>query len=42
MKDIYGDIAKSDKFREAFARALSMLWKDGTKVTLERYISGAL
>ncbi len=42
MKDIYGDVAKSDKFREAFARALSMLWKDGTKVTLERYISGLL
>ncbi len=40
MKDIYGDIAKSDKFREAFAKALLMLWKDGTKTTLERYIAG--
>lgn len=40
MQDIYGDIAKSDKFREVFAKALLMLWKDGTKTTLERYIAG--
>jgi mannitol 2-dehydrogenase len=42
MQDIYGDIAKSEKFREAFAKALLMLWKDGTKTTLERYIAGNL
>jgi mannitol 2-dehydrogenase len=40
MSDIYGDIAKSAVFREAFAKALNALWKDGTKATLERYIAG--
>ncbi len=42
MTDIYGDIAKSETFREAFAKALVMLWQDGTKVTLERYIANQL
>jgi mannitol 2-dehydrogenase len=42
MTDIYGDVAKSATFREAFAKALAMLWQDGTKVTLERYIASQL
>ena len=42
MHDIYGDIAKSAVFREAFAKALNALWKDGTKATLERYLANQL
>ena len=42
MTDIYGDVANSAVFREAFAKALVMLWQDGTKVTLERYIANQL
>ncbi len=42
MEDIYGDVAKSAIFREAFANALNALWKDGTKATLERYLANQL
>ena len=42
MEDIYGDIAKSAIFREAFAKALNALWKDGTKATLEAYLANKL
>ena len=42
MTDIYGDVAKSATFREAFSKTLAMLWTDGTKVTLERYIANQL
>ena len=38
MEDIYADVAKSAVFREAFAKALNALWKDGTKATLEAYL----
>lgn len=42
MEDIYGSVAKSLVFREAFATALRALWNNGTKATLERYIAGQL
>jgi mannitol 2-dehydrogenase len=38
MDDIYGDVAKDERFRAAFAKWLTMLWRDGTAKTLERYI----
>ncbi|MGD9914490.1 MAG: mannitol dehydrogenase family protein [Rhizobiaceae bacterium] len=41
MDDIYGDVARSPAFREAFAGWLNALWKDGARATLRRYIAGA-
>lgn len=42
MEDIYGDVGKSPIFVEAFTKALTALWQDGTKETLTRYIGGTL
>jgi mannitol 2-dehydrogenase len=39
MDDIYGDVAKDDRFRAAFIKWLNMLWRDGTAKTLQAYIS---
>jgi mannitol 2-dehydrogenase len=41
MEDIYGDVAKSDEFRAAFAAALSSLWAKGTEPTLRDYLASA-
>lgn len=41
MDDIYGDVAKSDDFRAAFAAALSSLWAKGTEQTLRDYLASA-
>ena len=41
MEDIYGDVAKSDEFRAAFAAALSSLWAKGTEQTLRDYLAAA-
>jgi mannitol 2-dehydrogenase len=38
MDDIYGDVARDDTFRSAFAGWLNMLWRDGTAQTLTHYI----
>ncbi len=40
MHDIYGDTAKAAHLQTAFATALNALWKNGTRETLSRYISG--
>jgi mannitol 2-dehydrogenase len=40
MDDIYGDVAKSDVFRTAFAGALNSLWNRGTEQTLRDYVAG--
>jgi mannitol 2-dehydrogenase len=39
MDDIYGDVAKDEGFRSAFASWLTMLWRDGTAKTLSTYIA---
>lgn len=39
MADIYGDVSHSEPFRAAFSALLTMLWSDGTKATLERYLA---
>ncbi len=39
LDDIFGDLAAAPVFQQAFARALSALWRDGTAATLERYLS---
>lgn len=41
MEDIYGDVAKSEEFRAAFAAALSSLWAKGTEQTLRDYLAAA-
>lgn len=38
MRDIYGEVASSQSFADAFGRWLRMLWADGTKATLQRYL----
>jgi len=40
MDDIYGDVAKSETFRTAFAAALGSLWSRGTAQTLTDYVGG--
>jgi mannitol 2-dehydrogenase len=41
LRDIFGDVADAQAFREKFATALRSLWQDGTRATLQRYLSGA-
>jgi mannitol 2-dehydrogenase len=38
MREVYGDVADATPFREAFARHLSALWRDGTEAVLRRYL----
>jgi mannitol 2-dehydrogenase len=42
MSDIYGELAQSEIFVQAFSQALRALWTNGTKATLERYLAGQL
>ena len=41
MRDIYGDTADAPAFRDAFARWLHMLDRDGTEATLKSYLGQA-
>jgi mannitol 2-dehydrogenase len=41
MRDVYGAVADAAPFREAFARHLAALWRDGTAATLTRYLGAA-
>ena len=38
LGDIFGDVAKSEVFRAAFARSLQKLWSEGTVKVLKDYI----
>lgn len=40
--DIFGEVAKSELFRERFAHALKTLWEKGTRETLQLYLDGKL
>lgn len=40
LRDIFGDVADSTLFRSRFEMALRSLWRDGTRATLQRYLSG--
>ncbi|TIV74675.1 MAG: mannitol dehydrogenase family protein, partial [Mesorhizobium sp.] len=42
MEDIYGDVGRSPFFAEAFAHALKVLWANGARETLARYLAGKL
>lgn len=42
MRDIFGALADDARYVTAFTTALSALWTDGTRRTLERYIAGRL
>jgi mannitol 2-dehydrogenase len=39
LQDVFGDLADSPLFHTRFDEALRSLWLDGTRATLERYIS---
>ena len=39
MADIYGDVAKDERFSHSFANWLKELWGTGTTATLQRYLS---
>jgi mannitol 2-dehydrogenase len=39
MNDIYGEVGKSAVMQSEFAKALNALWANGTKATLESYVS---
>jgi mannitol 2-dehydrogenase len=41
LRDIFGDVADASLFRSRFEAALSSLWRDGTRATLQRYLSGS-
>ncbi|OXT00236.1 mannitol dehydrogenase [Notoacmeibacter marinus] len=38
MRDVYGDLAKDERFGRLFADWLARLWRDGTKRTLAFYL----
>ncbi|WP_457090831.1 mannitol dehydrogenase family protein [Microvirga sp. P5_D2] len=40
--DIFGDLAEVSQFRSRFGTALNSLWREGTRATLQRYLSGDL
>jgi mannitol 2-dehydrogenase len=40
LRDIFGDVADAPLFRSRFEAALNSLWRDGTRATLQRYLSG--
>ncbi|TGT34932.1 mannitol dehydrogenase family protein, partial [Mesorhizobium sp. M8A.F.Ca.ET.167.01.1.1] len=42
MDDIYGDVGRSPVFTDAFAQALNVLWAEGARETLTRYLAGKL
>ncbi|PVE22899.1 mannitol dehydrogenase [Microvirga sp. KLBC 81] len=42
LRDIFGDLAEAPQFRSRFETALNSLWRDGTRVTLQRYLGGNL
>jgi mannitol 2-dehydrogenase len=42
LRDIFGDLAEAPAFQDRFQTALRSLWRDGTRVTLQRYLSGDL
>jgi mannitol 2-dehydrogenase len=39
LRDIFGDVAEAPAFRAAFETALNSLWRDGTRATLQRYLT---
>jgi mannitol 2-dehydrogenase len=40
QEGIYGDLARDDRFADAFADWLARLWADGTAATLRAYLAG--
>lgn len=40
LRDFFGDVADSSLFRSRFEASLRSLWRDGTRATLQRYLSG--
>ncbi|WP_376964586.1 mannitol dehydrogenase family protein [Azospirillum sp. A26] len=41
QEEVYGEVGKSQIFRDAFSAALRALWTDGTRAVLTRYAGGS-
>jgi mannitol 2-dehydrogenase len=42
LRDIFGDVSENRIFRSRFEGALNGLWREGTRATLQRYLSNQL
>jgi mannitol 2-dehydrogenase len=42
LRDIFGDVSENPVFRSGFETALNGLWREGTRATLQRYLSNEL
>lgn len=42
LRDIFGDVADAPLFQARFQTALKRLWREGTRTTLQCYLSGTL
>jgi mannitol 2-dehydrogenase len=42
LRDIFGDVSENPVFRSRFEAALSRLWREGTRATLQGYLSGTV
>ena len=42
LTDIFGDLSENPVFRSQFEAALSRLWREGTRATLQAYLGGGL
>lgn len=42
LRELFGDLAEVPQFQARFGTALKSLWSDGTRVTLQRYLTGHL
>jgi mannitol 2-dehydrogenase len=42
MSDVFGTLANQDAYVQAFARALAMIWREGTRATLQAYLAERL
>jgi mannitol 2-dehydrogenase len=42
LRNIFGDVSDNPLFRARFEVALRSLWSEGTRATLQRYLSRAL
>jgi mannitol 2-dehydrogenase len=42
MEDIYGDVGRSEVFRERFASVLRAIWSQGVETVITNYLKGTL
>lgn len=42
LRDIFGDVADAPRFRSCFETSLNNLWRDGVRITLQRYLEDSV